>query len=335
MIAILGDIHFSAAKSYFIKAADDVIKWFTSWKYNNKDNELILAGDLVAFAINGGLVLELLFRLFMASRFKHIHVVVGNHDKKMKDGIQQLAYSFLYHMPNVTVYEKPSIVNIQDMDVLLLPYYRVTGFQKSMQEVYSNLYQESKYKRHFDLVVGHFSETSITFVSSDTVSNMDKLDADTICLGHIHQRINPDIYIGSIYANRVNENANDRAAWLISKEGKTEDPLPNFIEFVTAKYPDELPTSNALTPVYTITNCSGEKVARELYGNIFIKATLKNISGTSTFEDDLNSTDILDVKIPEIFKEFLQKQDPPLDRRVAKTCLSLLENPTNSIDGND
>jgi UDP-2,3-diacylglucosamine pyrophosphatase LpxH len=333
LIVLLGDIHFSASKPYFIKVANDIISWFIAWKHNNEENELILAGDLVAYAINGGLIAEFLFRFIMGSKFKHIHIVVGNHDKKMKDGLQQLAYSFLSHLPNVTIYETLTEATIQGMDVLMMPYYKATGFQKSMQDKYSSLYLEKRYQKHYDLLVGHFSTPAAHFTSSDTIFNLERLDVDHICLGHIHQRIDSKIYIGSVYANKVNENATDRAAWLISKEGRSEDLLPNFLEFLTVKYPDPLPLSGALTPVYTITNCSGEKVAREEYGDIFIKATLKNVVGKSSFGEDLNSSDILDIKIPEIFKEFLQRQNPPLDRRVAKTCLSLLENSTNSIDG--
>lgn len=335
MIAILGDIHFSASKPYFVEAAHRVISWFSSWEYNNEDNELILAGDLVALAINGGLVLEFLYKFITASRFKHIHIVVGNHDKKMKDGIQQLAYSFLKHVPYVTLYEEITSICIQEKNVLLMPYYKAEGFQKSMQERYSNLYLEKKYQQHFDLLVGHFADGNSTFESSDTVYNLDKLDVDTICLGHIHQRIIPDRYIGSLYANRVNENASNRAAWIVRETDVIEDPLPVFVEFISVRYPEPLPASTALVPVYTITNCSSEKVAQELYGDIFIKAVLKNIQGASAFDGDINSSDILDINIPSIFKEFLQKQDPPLDRRVARMCLSLIEITTNSSDGSN
>lgn len=334
MIAILGDIHFSASKPYFIKVSEDFIKWFDGWDYNNSENELILAGDLVAYAVNGGLVNEFLFRFITASRFKHVHIVTGNHDKKMKDGIQQLAYSFLDHYPNVTIYDELTIATIQGLKVLLMPFYKATGFQKTMKERYSSLYKEKKYQQNFDLLVGHFSDEQVHFASSDTVNNLGKLNVKKICLGHIHKRIDPSRYIGSVYANKVNENATDRAAWIIDRDGAYfEDLLPNFLEFLTVKYPDPLPHSDSLTPVYTITHCSGDKVAKEKYGNIFIKTTLRGIE-KSSFGEEFNSSSILDVKIDEVFKEFLHKQAPPVDRRVAKTCLSLLNNSTNFNNGN-
>lgn len=332
MLAILGDIHFSSSKTYFINNSENIIRWMEDWKYNTEENDLLLVGDLVASAISGGLVFEFLYRFILACRFKSIRIVKGNHDEKLKDDVYQLAYSFLKYNPKVHIYTTLTEIALQGLDILVMPFYMSSGYQKTMKERYSNLYKEKKYQKHYDLIVGHFAGPGMNFDSFESVENLEKLDADRICLGHIHQRIIPEIYIGSMYANKVNENANNRAAWLLSKDEFFEDPLPNFLEFITVKYPEDLPKTDAWIPVYTITNCGSLQAAKNRYGHIYIKSILRGLENMGGFEGDFNSEDILDIDIKEMFKEYMKKCSPPIDRRVATRCLSLIKNVTNSTE---
>ena len=103
MIAILGDIHFSSSKDYFIATCESFLSWFKSWKVNSSENSLILAGDIVQSSINGGIVIDFLERFYTYSRFKEIHIVVGNHDCKISDGRSQLAYEFYKNNPDVQI----------------------------------------------------------------------------------------------------------------------------------------------------------------------------------------------------------------------------------------
>ena len=108
MIAILGDIHFDSSKDYFIRICNEFISWFNQWKYNHKSKELILARDLVASSLNGGIVIDFLERFYRSSRFDHIHIIEGNHDRKFIEGEPQLAYEFLRNKENVTIYRYPT-----------------------------------------------------------------------------------------------------------------------------------------------------------------------------------------------------------------------------------
>lgn len=333
MIVILGDIHFASSKDYFVAIGNSVVDWFESWSLNNKDNELILVGDLVLSAINAGLVVELLYRFFEASRFSHIHVVKGNHDEKLKDDIYQLAYSFLRYKKNVTIYDDPTAVSIQGKQVLMLPHYNATSTQQPMVQRYSNLYKESQWQRHFDLLVGHFADNSVAYLNTEAVWNLERLDVDIICLGHIHTRgSNPQRYIGSLFANRVNENADDRAAWIIDDGGKREEPLPKFSEFLLVRYPEPLPHSDALVPIYTVTNCSSEAVAKTLYGDIFIRKVIQELS-RSELSVASSALNLSDSDIVELFADFMRSQQPPIDRRVASVCVPLVKNTTKCSDG--
>ena len=123
MIAILGDIHFDSSKDYFIRICNEFISWFDQWKYNHEGNELILAGDLVASSLNGGIVIDFLERFYRSRKFDHIHIIEGNHDRKFIEGEPQLAYEFLRNKEDVTIYRYPTERCIQGSQVLFLPFF--------------------------------------------------------------------------------------------------------------------------------------------------------------------------------------------------------------------
>lgn len=320
MICILGDIHFTSRKKYFTDICYSFLEWFKNWEKNNNDNTLILAGDLVDSHLNGGVVIDLLEKFITYSNFKEIHIVVGNHDKKKQDGYDQLAYEFYKNKPNIFIYEDLTEKEIEGQRILFLPYY-LNG-STPMNVRYSNLY---KIKKEYDLIVGHFSEPNTSFPGSiDCISNLDKIKTKKICLGHIHTRQqNPDIYIGSIYAGRKNENDNTRSAWYYDGEWK-EERLPIFSEFITVTYPNKLPESNALFPIYTILNCGNENLARKKYGNINIRRVTTDSSEIiNKSELDFEFNSIKNIDINTLFKDF--KEEKKLPEEVAFECEEALK----------
>ena len=104
MICVLGDIHFNSSKDYMMKTCERFLDWYKTWNLNVPQNTLILAGDLVHSAVNGGIVIHFLEEFASNSRFKEVHIVVGNHDKKKVDGINQLAYEFFLQKKNFKIY---------------------------------------------------------------------------------------------------------------------------------------------------------------------------------------------------------------------------------------
>ena len=175
MICILGDIHFNSSKDYYRDICEAFLGWYRDWKYNESTNTLILAGDLVESAANAGIVIDWLTRLLDYSRFNHIYVCVGNHDKKIISGVPQLAYEFYKSRDNVTVLESIAHISIEGAEVLFLPYYSgVNASGLSMHDFYSELYKTDKYSRHFDFVVGHVGGPDALFEgSNDCIDNLD------------------------------------------------------------------------------------------------------------------------------------------------------------------
>lgn len=330
MICILGDLHFRSDKYYFIDVCEKVLQWFQCWKYNDEKNELILAGDLVEQAAPGGLTISFLERFISLSKFRKIHICVGNHDSKKINGIQQLAYEFLEHKKCVKIYRVAIEALIDNKKALILPYF--TGLNDSgltMKEYYSSIYQNKKFKNDYDLVVGHFSGDDVFFKEApDCIQNLDKLSG-RVCLGHVHTRsTNPNRYIGSVFAGKKGENDPTRAAWILSDEGWSEDPLPIFNEFCTVTYPGPLPTTHAVIPIYTVLNCGSEVVAKQKYGDIQIrKVTSECIDAGTTKTEDLDRQigSIKDFNIQELFEEFLKGKVTNIGVEVIDKCRSVLQ----------
>lgn len=328
MICILGDLHLRSDKKYFIDTCNKFLDWFRDWDWNKDSNELILAGDLVEQATPGGITISFLERLVSESKFKKIHICVGNHDDKKINGIQQLAYEFLNYKDNVIIYRTPREVTIDGHSALILPYYvGVNDLGLTMKEYYSNIPNNKKFKNDYDLVVGHFSGSDALFSElPDCIANLDRFSG-RVCLGHIHTRTaNPQRYLGSVFAGRKSENDYTRAAWGLDDNGWQEYPLPLFNEFLTVAYPQDLPKSKALVPIYTILNCGSEDIARQRYGNIYIRRlTLDLVDSSVQKNSDLDRQlgSIKEFNIRELFEEFLKSRSD-ISPDLASKCRGLL-----------
>lgn len=325
MIVILGDLHANFSKPYFAATCEAFLSWYQNWKYNNSDNEIIFAGDLVQTAVNGGAVIDYLERLYTSSRFKKIHIVVGNHDVKRIEMQDQLAYEFYRTKPRVVIYDEPAKVSLEGLSCLILPYKRKIG-KYTMKEYYENLPNNSKFKGHYQLVVGHFAMPDAGIKGAHDCIDL-KVPCDKLCLGHIHTRVAPDHYIGSIYAGRKNENSNNRAAWVWNGSSWIEENLPIFNEFLPAVYPLPLPRSEAIIPIYTICNCGSEAVARAQYGDIYIRRVTTESQDETNKKAEYLDKDLISLKnmnLDEVWDEFLKSQDPPLPVPVSDYCKSFL-----------
>lgn len=340
MICILGDIHFNSSKDYYRDICEAFLKWFSGWDLNTESNELILAGDLVESAANAGIVVDWLTQLLDTSRFNHIYICVGNHDKKIISGVPQLAYEFYKSREDVTVIEELASINIEGAEVLFLPYFTgVNSLGLSMHDYYSELYKTDTCSKHYDFVVGHIGGSDALFEgSNDCIDNLDRINTDRLCFGHIHTRsANPERYLGSVYACKKNENDNTRAAWIYNPVSKrwSEERLPVFAEYLSVSYPEDLPATNAIVPIYTVLNCTSKDLAKKRYGNIRIRkvvATGYEITGSGK-NSSAPTSSTRSMSLTDLFKDFITTQSPPLDDAVLKKCESLLESTatTNSI----
>lgn len=331
-IAVLGDIHFRDDHEYFSRASEEFLKWFKNWERNKSGNTLILLGDLVESSLLSGSVAEYLERLVKYSNFNSIHICCGNHDKHKYHNYDQLAYEFFKNKENIYIYENPMEVEIEKKKVLVLPYFlglNKTG--KTMSEYYEEIPSNPKFSNNYDLVVGHFcGEDASFFGGSNCVYGLDKINTKKLILGHIHTRtLNPSVYIGSVFACKKNENDKTRCAMVLDGDTWTEERLPEFIEFLSVLYPNPLPKSDAIIPVYTVLNCKSESIALSKYPNIAIKrVSLDSFELSSHVKNEPLEREfeaIKNLNIKELFMAFLNIQDVPLEPDIIEDCKKLLE----------
>lgn len=321
-ICILGDLHLRDDKDYFVETCEQFLEWFRLQPYNNKENTLILLGDLVERALLSGRVAEYLERFIKYSQYKDIHIIVGNHDLKRQYNTEQLAYHFYVNKPHIHIHYNCEKFIVEGKSILAMPHFNgVNSYNQNLVQFYSTLTEKKAYQEHYDLALGHFNCDDISF-GNQAVHDIEKLDADRVVLGHIHGRDrNPDRYLGSVFAGKVDENDNNRAMLVVDGDSIEEYRLPKFNEFLSAYYPEELPKSDALVPIYKIYNCTSESIAREKYGNIFIQKTIRAESDVKinkskvSFEQNFSSS----LNIKDILRELLSNR-PDISQNAKNIC---------------
>jgi len=288
-------------------------------------------GDLVESALLSGRVADYLDKFIKSSKFKSVHICVGNHDTKKINGVTQLAYDFYKNRENVHVHEKMSEVNVSGHNVLFLPYFLGTNeYNMSMHDYYSDIPWNKKLSGEYDLVVGHFSGSDAIFPGSvDYVDNLEKINTKHLVLGHIHTRyISKERYIGSVFACKKSENDYSRSAIIIDDDNnRTEEALPLFNEYLSVLYPNDLPESRALVPIYTVLNCSTIPIANVRYGDIYIRRVTtdrEEIIQRRRLATDMSFSSVKSMDIKSAIKSFFDdnKQYTPQIREI---CFSMLD----------
>jgi len=273
MIIVLGDIHFRSDYAWFKEAAEKFLEWFESWEYNKQVHELILLGDLVERSVNGGTVISFIEKLANVSKFKKVHILVGNHDFKRIEGRFQLAYEFLRERPSIVIYEEFRVAKIGGLDCAMLPHISPSPEITNPYAYFSSLYKEHK----ADIVFGHVQDETL---SGRSVSNLDKISKH-LCLGHIHVRSN-ERYIGSIYPSNPIQNGPRYFRTYSKIKGSIhmrEYPLPNFLTFKAIKYGDKIVNDDdCLVPVYIVNEAPPESLRTSDYSGVHIRKYVRSQS---------------------------------------------------------
>lgn len=331
MIAILGDLHLRDDKPYWRATCEAFLEWYRNWPTNCKGNDLILTGDLVETPVLSGTVVDYLEKLVEWSNFDSIHICVGNHDRKKMNGHEQIAYKFYNNKKKVHLYDEIASIDISGKSVLMLPYFLGTNSHKqTMHDFYSSIWNDKKFNKRYDLVVGHLCGSDCIFPGdTNYVDNLEKINADHVILGHVHTRsVNSKRYIGSIFANKKSENDKTRAAVIIRDDNsRYEEKLPVFNEFIAINYPNELPKTDAIVPIYSVLSCASETVARVKYGDIFIRRTTPDISDyipKRNVQLDMRLDSVQEMDVHEMFKSFCKNQTPPFSNLIEEDCFKML-----------
>ena len=276
-ILCFGDVHFSSINQWNYQAGENFIEWFSKENFGSKDDiEMLFVGDITERDVNPGNVVDQMWRLFSiaSQKAKSVHVVCGNHDKKLYHDVEQHSFKVLTNLPNVHVYEKETeVITDNGYKMLILPWQAKSAEGITLHDYYNNLskdYQNNVY----DIVAGHWNikETTGPAWAQDGV-DLKGFNAHCYAIGHIHLRIR-DEYIGSIFPNSIAEqNDSYPRGYKVYEDGKERfELLPRFLKYVTVKLGEPLPVEEPnCSYAYIITDCNTEVEAREKYPDVYIK----------------------------------------------------------------
>jgi hypothetical protein len=317
MIKILGDVHLSDEREWSYEVSYNIVKYIINDKDNIKDNILILEGDITEKAFISGRIIRLVHELFSGLKYKLVLLQVGNHDLKLdKNGNISLIYEYIktdINLQNITIIENPTIFNYDNKyKILLLPHILADGI-KSLKD-YEHLSSEFS-NNNYTLICGHFNDTSIP-IPAECI-DISYLKTKYVVLGHYHNPNNN--YIGSIVPNSTKEAGYDRRYAVLEKDILTYIPIPKLLEYHSVNYPEPL-IKDAVTNVYTIYNCIDKSIARQLYGNIYIKdciSTPNTIINTISTNTDISLSETLSYS--DLFSLFTKD---PLSNKYSELILN-------------
>lgn len=330
-VVTFGDVHLSSINTWNYEAGENFIQWFDKEDFGNpNDVEMIFVGDIAERDVNPGNVIDQMWRLFSSAskKAKSVHVVCGNHDKKLYHDIEQHSLKFLTNLPNVKVYEKETeVVTDNGYKILVLPWQAKSAEGTTLHDYYNKL-SESYKDKTYDIVTGHWNIKEFTGPAwaQDGV-DLTNFHANCYAIGHVHLRLR-DEYVGSIFPNSISEqNDSYPRGYKVYENGKEEFvPIPRFLKYVTLKLGEEKPVEEpGCAYAYIITECNTEAEARERYPDLAIKGiervstgvrigTQVNAEGQEGEIRDLSNSYISD--LPSAFAEMIKESGITVSRSV-------------------
>lgn len=220
----VGDIHFKHEYPFNI-AGENFAKWFIAQPFNNSENIAVFSGDILDKSISSGEVNSMMISFFGKLKFKMVYVIEGNHDQSRTKGS---GLKPLKQFTNVVMVNIPSIIDIEGLKTVMLPYYypyTLKGYT-TMEKNFTELSDEFK---DADILYGHYTNESVTMFGQSIDTSY--LNAKTTMLGHIHHKskdyLGTPIITGSLEAHKT--------SYLISYDPTTKTTkdieIPMFLDY--------------------------------------------------------------------------------------------------------
>ena len=291
-IAIITDTHYGARKgadyihSYFKKFYDNV--FFPYLEKHNIDT-IIHMGDM--FDSRKSIdyqSLEWSKRVVFEPLKKYkVHAITGNHDAYYKNTNKVNSPELLLKdYDNIITYSKPTEINIEGLDILLLPWINSENFKESKEFI-----DNSKSKvamghleiNGFKATRGHMMEDGMD------VSIFSKFEK--VYSGHFHTRSTDGkiYYLGNPYEMYWNDVNDKRGFHIFDTETLTHTPIDNPYKLFYNIYYEDTPHQTFDSTEYT---------------NKLVKVIVRKKTNTKQFErfiDKLYSSNVQDLKIIENF----------------------------------
>ena len=291
-IAIITDTHYGARKGskhlheYFEKFYNDI--FFPELEKNNIDT-IVHMGDI--FDSRKSIdyqSLEWSKRVVFEPLKKYkVHAITGNHDAYYKNTNKVNSPELLLKdYDNIITYSKPTEINIEGLDILLLPWINSENFKESKEFI-----DNSKSKvamghleiNGFKATRGHMMEDGMD------VSIFSKFEK--VYSGHFHTRSTDGkiYYLGNPYEMYWNDVNDKRGFHIFDTETLTHTPIDNPYKLFYNIYYEDTPHQTFDSTEYT---------------NKLVKVIVRKKTNTKQFErfiDKLYSSNVQDLKIIENF----------------------------------
>lgn len=260
-----------------------------------------------------------------------VHIIVGNHDLYTKSTNDINTVKLYRYIPNVFVYEKPSVINFNGKKILLLPWVE----KKSDQIKYLKEFSGCDYLFcHSDLNGAKMHLTSVAHKNSDKIDVDEFVGFKNVYSGHIHilQRQKNFTFVGNIFQMDRNDLGNEKGVFILDTITNDENFIHNDVspKFVKVYVKDEMGVEN-------LDNCStrdyidlfisnslllnNRKLRRKLEsmlekGNFSTVEYLDDISKVEKIDESVQkeipildqTTHSLKLEYTEIIKEYIERQ---------------------------
>jgi len=328
-ICCIGDLHLSSDRPWGLAVGEATVLRIVKDPRNIPENTLVLLGDLTEKSVISGAVYSLLMKLFTGLRYKRAYILVGNHDGRRVDNRVDLVYDFLKDPKNkalitcpIEVVDTESYKIIEGISTLFLPHIFPDGKRKLKD--YEELPEVIK-NRHYGVVFGHFTNSSLK-VPGEKI-DVSYLDSEHWCFGHIH---NPSAqYAGSLVPNSIAEAGQKRhiRTYSFAPSGKTEERIEylgtEICDYKLVTYPDDLPESNAEVTIWTVLNCRDMAVAKQRYGDIFIRSVVYDAVSSSSEGASSDMSLKLSLSTSQLFSEYSASVPKSVAMDITKHYLGL------------
>lgn len=169
------------------------------------------------------------------SRIAPLHIIVGNHDLWSKSASEINTIRPFRYIPNVTIYDKTSILEYNGKKILMMPY-----IEKRLEQIdLINQFNDCDYLFcHSDLNGCKMHLTSVAHKNSDKIDIQDFLSFRKVRSGHIHlcQENNNFKFVGSIFQMDRNDIGDQKGITVIDTSDESEQFFPNKVSPVFKKF---------------------------------------------------------------------------------------------------
>ena len=292
-VAIITDTHYGARKGskhihdYFEKFYKNV--FFPSLEEHNIDT-VIHMGDI--FDSRKAIDLQSLEWskkvVFEPMKKYRLHAIIGNHDCYYKDTNYVNSPELLLNdYSNITTYSEPAEINLDGLDILLLPWINSENYEST-----KNLIKTCKSK----VAMGHLEMNGFQATRGHVMESGMEVDVfenfSRVYSGHFHTRSNDGkiYYLGNPYEMFWNDVNDPRGFHIFDTETLTHTPINNPYRLFYNIYYEDTPHQ-----LFDFTE----------YDNKIVKVIVRQKTNSRNFErfiDKLYSSGVQDLKIIENFQ---------------------------------